>query len=330
MTIQITILGLGQIGASIGMALKENKVTARRVGFDRDRAVASASQTLNVVDEIKGLPDAVRTADVILLCLPLAEMRETLKGIAPHLKENAVVMDTAPVKNQMIQWAKEFIPEGRFYLGLIPALTVEALSAPETGLHAARPDLFQRTVMVVDAPPGTPEEVEQLAFSLAGALGAKPMHADAAESDGLMATTHLLPQLTSAALLNATVDEPGWSEARKLAGQAYVAVTSGVVHDGPASQKAAALSNREAVLRSVDALIASLASLRDDISKGNEQGLTEQLEQAFEARKRWLDERASAAWLKEGGDADETPDFGGQMLRFLFGSSVLDRMKKKK
>ncbi|MBI3739928.1 MAG: prephenate/arogenate dehydrogenase family protein, partial [Chloroflexi bacterium] len=48
MTAQITIIGLGQIGASIGMALGENKTTARRVGFDRDPAVANAALTLGV------------------------------------------------------------------------------------------------------------------------------------------------------------------------------------------------------------------------------------------------------------------------------------------
>lgn len=331
MTAQITIIGLGQIGTSIGMALKENKVAAKRVGFDRDLAVARAAASLDAVDEIKRLLDAVETADVVLLCLPLSEMRETLRQIGPGLKESAVVMDTAPIKSCMLQWAGEFIPQGRFYLGLVPSPTAEALSSPESGLNAARPDLFKKTVMVVDTPPGTPAEVEKLGFSFAQMLGAKPMLADLVESDSLMASVHLLPQLTSVALIHATIDQPGWAESRKLTGGAFAAVTRGAADfDTAASLKTASLANRDSVLRSLDLMLASLAALRDEIAEGEEQNLTERFDRAFEARQRWLDERTSAPWLTEGGNEVNLPEFGEQMMNMLFGSNVANRMKKKK
>ena len=331
MTAQITIIGLGQVGASIGMALGENKATARRVGFDRDPAVANAALTLGVVDEIKRLPDATQNADIVLLCLPLAEMRETLKKIGPVLKAGAVVMDTAPIKSQMTEWVQEFIPQGRFYLGLVPSLTAEALSAPESGLNAARPDLFKKTVMVVDVPPGTPEEVEKLGFGFARMLGAKPMLANLAESDSLMAAIHLLPQLASVALIHATIDQPGWAESRKLTGGAFAAVTRGAADfDDAASLKTASLVNRDSVLRSLDLMLASLTALRDEIAEDEEQNLTERFDQAFEARQRWLDERTVAPWLQEGGEGYDITDFGEQVMNMLFGSSIVNRMKKKK
>jgi prephenate dehydrogenase len=293
--------------------------------------VANAAVTLGVVDEIKNLPDAIKSADVVLLSLPLGDMRATLKQIGPHLKDNAVVMDTAPIKSQMTQWAKEFIPAGRFYLGLVPAVTVEAFSDPDSGLKAARPDLFKNTIMVVDAPLGTPAEVEGVAFGFARILGAKPILADLVESDSLMALVHLLPQLTAAALIDATIDQTGWAEARKLAGSAFASVTRGAAdYDDAPSLKSAALANRTAALHALDVLLASLNGLREEIANEDEQGLAERLGHAFEARQNWLDERAAALWLKEGGDAEEVRDFGEQMMQTIFGSRIIDRMKKKK
>lgn len=332
MAAQITIIGLGQIGASIGMALKDKKTSLLRVGFDKDQGVARAAETLGVVDQIKGLPEAVKEADIILLCLPLGEMRTMLQKIGLRLKENAILMDTAPVKNSMVEWVKAYLPAGRHYVGLVPAVTMNAVSALEMGFKAARPDLFRNTVMIVDAPPGTPFEVEQLAMNLVRLLEAKPMLADIAESDGLMATAHLLPQLTSAALLDATIDRPGWAEARKVAGRPFVGVTGGLAYyDDPASLKEAALANRPAVVHALDVMMASLKGLRDDIEKGDEAGLKGRLDEAFEARERWLDERGTAEWLKEGGDASaELPELGEQILQTLFGHRVIDRVKPKK
>src|ERR1700690_1155835 len=228
---QITIIGLGQIGASIGMALKKNK-NIKRVGYDKDAAVAKAAQSLEAVNEIKTLPAAVRDAAIILLCLPLSEIRETLRQIAPWLADNALVMDTAPIKSGVAQWAKEFIPIDRFYIGLVPGLNSQYITSFEYGLNAAMPDLFRKGIVAVDAPQGTPEAIVNRAFDFCRLLGARPMLADLMESDGWMTSVHILPQLTAAALITATVGQPGWLDARKFAGRPFSGVTSGMaIHD---------------------------------------------------------------------------------------------------
>ena len=156
--------------------------------------------------------DAVRDADIVLMALPLGEIQGMLKQVVAYLEENSVIMETAPVKDSILKSMRE-LPERRYYVGLVPAVTVGALADPETGLKGARPDLFKRTAMIVDVPSGTPQEVEQLAINFARLLGAKPLLADLGELDGLMATTHILPQLAAAAVLHATVDQPGWYDA---------------------------------------------------------------------------------------------------------------------
>jgi len=328
MSTQITIIGLGQIGASIGMALKDNK-NIKRVGCDKDAAVVKAAQSLEVIDEIQNLPKAVRDAAIVLLCLPLSEIRETLRQIAPWLADNAIVMDTAPIKSGVMQWAKELIPIGRFYIGLVPGINSEYIASLEFGLNAAMPDLFKKGIFAMDVPTGTPENIVNLALDFCRLLGAKPMLTDMLESDGLMASVHVLPQLAAAALLNATIGQPGWQEARKFAGRPFAGVTSGVAyHDDAIS-----LANRTSTVHALDILMAALKGLRDDIEQGNEEGVSERLNDASKDREAWLDERGEAVWLKEGGDQEDRPGFGQMVGQTVFGSTVFQRnagAKKKK
>ena len=96
MSVQITIVGLGQIGSSIGLALKAHDVNLRRVGHDKDAQSAKESQQMGAVDDVKyNLPASIREAKIVILALPLAEIRETLRVIAPDLQEGTLVLDTA-------------------------------------------------------------------------------------------------------------------------------------------------------------------------------------------------------------------------------------------
>ncbi len=329
---QIAIIGLGQIGGSVGMALKKANSSLRRVGFDKNPSVLSAAEALGAIDQgARRLSDAIRDADIVLLSLPLSQIPEILGHIKGHLKESAVVMETAPVKTGLVKALREALAEDRYFIGLVPGISTDAFTDSDTGLKAARPDLFRRTVMMIDVPRGAPEEVEQLAVNFVKLLGAKPMLADLAESDGLMTTAHILPQLTAAALLHATVDQPGWSDARKMAGRPFVGVTGGMAYyDDPASLKAAILSNPQAVVHALDVLIAALTGLRDDVERGDADSVGERLQVAYEARERWLNERGSAEWLREGGDTTDVPNVGDQIMQMFFGDSLVQKMKGKK
>ncbi len=324
----IAIIGLGQIGVSIGLALKERASGADLVGCDKDPAATRAAEIMGAVNKTMSTKQAARDAELVIMCLPLSEVRETLKTIGPALKEGAVVLETAPVKRQVAEWIREFVPEGRYYVGLVPTVTPEAVADTASGAKAARADLFKRTIMVIDAPARTPPEVEQVAIILVKILGAKPMLADMVESDGLMTTAHVLPQLAAAALLDASVDRPGWLEARKLAGRPFASVTGGMAYfDDPASLQLAAMGNPAVTTHALDTLIAAIKGIRDAIEAGDGDGLVDRLRDSFDSRERWLDERGAAEWLNEGGDSVELPQLGEQVLQMLVGGRIVDRLK---
>src|SRR5512143_3785702 len=122
MPVQITIIGLGQIGASIGLALKARNVDVRLVGHDKDPEAAKQAQKLGAVDDVKyNLPASVRDSGIVILALPFAGIRETLQVVAHDVPEGTLILDTAPSKTTTAAWARELLPPGRFYVGLTPA-----------------------------------------------------------------------------------------------------------------------------------------------------------------------------------------------------------------
>jgi len=328
MTTTIGIIGLGQIGGSIGLALKARAGADRILGHSRDGNTGRAAQAMGAVDAAVSLRDAVKEAQIVFLCLPLIEIRETLRQIGPFLSADAVVIDTAPIKSQLVQWAQEALPAGRYHIGLVPALNPAIIAGTDLGLKAARADLFDRAVMMVVRSAGTPEHVEALGMAIVKLLGAKPMITDVAEADGIMTTAHVLPQLAAAALIGACVGTGGWLEARKLAGRPFTSVSGGAAeHDDPQSVEAAVLANPERTVHGLDVLIAWLQGLRDDISNRDAEGVGERLRQSYRDRELWLQERAGAAWLSEAGEVVDMPDLGDQLTRLIFGGRFAEKKR---
>ena len=318
MTVQITIVGLGQLGASVGLALGKRRDDIHRVGHDISPEIAKKAQKKGAVDDVKyNLPAAVREANIVLLSLPVNAIRATLEVIAPDLPEGAVILDTSPIQTSVAEWAQEILPEGRYYVGLVPAINPKYLHRIELGIDAAEEDLFDDGVVMLGTLPGVPEEAVNVATNLIEVLGATVVFADFSETDGLMASTHIVPQLVAAGLLNAVVDQPGWIEARKLAGRPFAALTSALAYqDETESLGEAALLNRENVARVLDVVIRSLQGLRNDIANGNREDVTERLEMALESHDRWLGQRLKSNWSHESGkpDLSNLPSFWERLM----------------
>lgn len=332
MPVQITIIGLGQVGASIGLALKARGASVTIVGHDKDQRAAKAAREAGAVDTWKyNLPDSVREAHIVVLALPFADVRGTLEVIAPDLQEGTLILDTAPSKGTVAAWANELVPQGRFYVGLFPAIHPDRLHGIDYGTAAASADLFEKGVMAVTAPYGTPENVFKLTTDFISLLGSLPLMMDTTEADGLLGKVQVLPQLAAAALLDATLDQPGWQEAKKLAGRPYASVTSGLAyHDDAISLRDTALENRETMVRLLNSYITSLIQIRDEIEDGDRDALGTRLENAWSGRIRWFEERAEAEWLNRGAQKVDAPSFGNRINRLLFGSALSGRNKKNK
>ena len=316
--VEITIIGLGQIGASIGLALAEQKTKVHRVGVDYDQANTRAANKMGALDQaVNNIPSAVRKADLVILALPVDEVQETLKLIADELHPGAVVMNTSPIRVAIDQWAKEIMLPDRYFISITPTLNPAYLPDKAAGVEAARADLFKNGLMVITTPPGTHADAIKLATDLTTLLGASPYYADSLEADGLMASTHFLPKLISAALVNTVIDQPGWREARKLAGQPFYEVSNPIMDlDEVKVLGQGAILNRDNVIRTLDQFILALQDLREMIAKQDSAGLSNLMTHALEGRMIWWQQRQRGNWESMPADAAPTP---GNMFGRMFG-----------
>ncbi len=327
MTIQITIIGLGQIGGSIGLALGAHKETVKRVGHDKEPEVARAAMKAGAVDGISfNLPASVEQADIVILAMPLNEVRDTLRYIRADLKEGAVVLDTSPAKQQVEAWVQELLPRASQYIGLAPGINPLYLQETGGGLEAAHEDLFKEATFLLCLSPGAPEEVARLGTDFVRMLGANPLFSDAAEVDGLLASMLILPKLLTISLVDVTAGKPGWRDAGNLAERSYAAMTASAFdRDIADGVRDAALANRANVVRVLDGTIASLLELRDAIEREDRAALGKQIHAAYEKGYVWLSERHLGKYLpthkKANTDKGRTSSsLGGRMRQLFLGS----------
>ncbi len=322
MTIQMLIIGLGQIGASMGLAMADLKSQVRCLGYDADPSIAHQATKIKAVEKlVPNLAKAAASADLVMLALPASGLHDILETIAPGLKEGAVVMDVAPAKEAMVNWTRELLPAGRYYVGLSPAINAEYLEARGLSLKVAHRDLFRKGLIGIVTPSDSPPAAIQLATYLVSLLGAEHLFFDAVEVDSLMAAVHLLPQLVSAALLDATTKQPGWHEGRKLTGRAYADTTGALPQSGgPDGLADAAVLSSKHTLRVLDNLIAALQTYRDEIQEGQVEVLRDHLNRANEDRINWWAERLSGSWSStEPHSSSELPTSSQMFGRLLIG-----------
>jgi len=331
MTVKITIIGLGQIGASLGLALANHKGKVTTLGHDKSPETARKAQKLGAVESISNsLPASIEGADIVVLAIPFDEIYETLKIIAQDLREDAVVMDTAPVKTAVAEWVKELLPPKRHYVGLTPALNLASLEDPAQVLKGARADLFQKGVIAITAPQGTAEGALKLATEFVSLLGAQPFFADMAEVDGVMSSAHLLPGLAAAAITETVTGQPGWSDIRKMAGKSFSTATWPLESEDSTTLAETSLHNRANTIRVLDEYIATLISFRKDIAEENRKALQARLDRAGRERSQWQLERTKGNWLSVEIGGQEMPKAGDLLKRQIGGLDKIFRRGNKK
>jgi prephenate dehydrogenase len=281
----ITIIGTGVIGASMGLALKQNKDAPRLLGHDKELDQAKAAVKLGAFDKAEwNLINACEPADLIILAIPLSGIRPTLQAIAPYLKAGAVVSDTSRHKATVLTWATELLPSHVHFVGGDPLVQPAGL-----GQSHASANLFRSRLYCLTPAASADETAVQLLVSVVSLLGATPFFMDAEEHDGLAVAVDTLPSLLSVALLHTVASQSSWREMRKLAGHLFEQTSSGARGD-PDSLKEGLLSQRETLLYWLDSYLAQLQQVRALLVEGeaSSEALSHKLDQAIVERHNWL------------------------------------------
>lgn len=327
MSYQITIIGLGEIGTSLGLALNYHKDQLFRVGTDTRKSAEKNAENCGAVDKIiHNLSDAIKEADIVFLALPSKSVKDVMEWIGKEVREGCVVIDSCPTKTAAAGWAKEFLADPTHYVSVYPALNPDVLSVPGNSYNSAKEELFKNGTFYIAAAPNTESTVVKLAVDLANLVGSYSSFCDMAELDSLIASSMTMPAVISNAIFNTAYKQNSWRETAKLGGKVFFQMTrpehSGAVDPSPEMM----LQNRENTVRMLNEFILSLKEYRDALQNNDEASLRNLLENTKEKREKWFDAYVAKEWRHEASEKHEQMSAGeifGQM--FLGG---LSRRKK--
>jgi prephenate dehydrogenase len=277
----VAIVGLGLIGGSIALGIRERWPAIRVIGVDRSAVLAHAAGSGAIDRGVTDIGD-LDAPDLVVLSAPVQDNLRLL-GHAARLGASTVITDVGGTKRVIVQASSQLGPSGPVFIGGHPIGGAE-----HGGFAFARPDLFRRRPWIF-TPEGTvPAECLERVFAFAAGLGAKPTTMTAAEHDRLMAFLSHLPQLTASVLME-IVGEAVSTEGLRLAGRGLMDTTRLASSPAHIWQDICA-SNGDQIGAALDLLIARLTDLRRGLDRG------EFVEALFDAAARWRGE------LTKGGD----------------------------
>lgn len=258
---RVAIVGLGLIGGSMGLALRQARAAQQVVGYDLGRGVNEQARRTGALDQAHDtLADAVRGAELIILATPVGAMHALLQDLARLASPGAVITDVASTKSQVISWAEEFLPGNIYFVGGHPMAGKEV-----SGVSAADPALFRnRTYCLTPTKKTSPAALNKVA-QLIEILGARVRFLEPAEHDGQVAQVSHLPFLASSALMQSVGENSSWGDASQLASSGFRDATR-LAAGSPEMYRDICLTNGEAILRALDEYLAALHLVREQIA----------------------------------------------------------------
>jgi prephenate dehydrogenase len=289
MTLQTTIVGLGLVGSSIGLALKGTGADLQVIGHDKDSGAAKRAFKSGSVDRTEwNLINACDGADLIILSTPLTEVKSTLVAIAQELKAGCVVTDTAPLKVPVLTWASESLPDTVHFVGGHPIRGLQApgQSSGQVLVEEPSAELLDGAIYCLTPGTDTAPEALQTVADLAQAVGAQPYYLDAAEHDGLIAAVEGLPLLLAATLQVVASKSPSWREMIRLSGSDFGSITGLLAGDaGDLSERFDLNANNS--FRWMDAFLGEASKLCELLAAEDHEALQAFVADALEAREGW-------------------------------------------
>jgi len=272
---RVAIVGLGLIGGSIALAIRERWPSTVITAVDRPPVLAHASSS-GAIDRAAATVADIGPVDLVVLAAPVRQNVELLPQVMSRVSSGTVVTDVGGTKRDIVR-AAAALPSSDAFIGGHPIGGAE-----RGGFGFARPDLFRGRPWIFTPahhgrPPAMSSALDRLCELVRG-LGAKPATLDAETHDRVMAYVSHLPQLTASVLME--VVGRASQDALRFAGRGLTDSTR--LASSPASVwRDICAANADDIGPALDALIARLTELRADLRQGRV------VEEVFEDAARW-------------------------------------------
>ncbi len=275
----IAILGFGLMGASLALGLKKRGFTGRIIGYARREETRRQALENGVADQVFADPaDAVREADIVVICVPIWTIAKLAEQIVPALKPGAVVTDVGSTKSELLKlMCPLFQSSDAHFVGSHPIAGSE-----KTGIEAGNPDLYAGRLCIVCPVISTPPEADALVSNLWKSAGSDVVEMSPGEHDAMLASTSHLPHMIAAALARSVAGgDP--SKKADYCGTGFKDTTR--VASGSADMWVDIIdTNRDALVEEIDRFHDELQGLIKILRSGNGDDIRKWLEDARDDR----------------------------------------------
>jgi prephenate dehydrogenase len=314
---QVTIIGLGLIGGSIGMALRRwsaaNDNALRIIGYDADMEKQNLAKNRGAVDGTAwNLGEAVRDADIVILATPVGAMKELFADIGPALKFEAIVTDTGSTKTNVLEWAKA-LPSTVSFVGGHP------MAGKSESLEGADPDLFKGATWVVTPSATASETAIRNVLGLIAAVDAEAFFTEPDEHDAYVGGISHLPMVVAAGLVTTATGDNSWRDMRTLASTGFRDTTR-LALGSPEMHRDISMTNRQSLTRWIDQFIGTLEDFKSHLAEEDEDVAREKIHEFFTKAQ---EARARAEVTPKRGEDDTSPELKGESVSQSVGRMFL-------
>ena len=280
---KISIIGVGLLGGSLGLAAKQRKLASEIAGYVRRAASLRECEKAGAVDyATTDLLAAVSGADLVILCTPLAQMRAIVERMLPALKRGAIVTDVGSVKASVVRDVESLVKSaGAHFIGSHPMAGGE-----QAGVLAARADLFECAMCVVTptkkSNPTARRKVEQFWAALDGRV----LRLTPELHDVFVSRTSHLPHVAAAALASLVLN-PAHPEAQADLCATGFRDTTRIASGSPEMWRDISLANRKNLARELGVLVRGLEKFQQALQQSDVNAIAKFFETGKQRRDEW-------------------------------------------
>jgi prephenate dehydrogenase len=275
----VTIVGVGLIGASLGLALKQAGVVNKVLGVGRTKENLDQALKMGAIDGVVDLVEATMQSDVVVLCVPVAQMRAAFEVMEPHLESRTMITDAGSTKGDVILAAKEVL--GKKACQFVPAHPIAG--GAQHGAAAAKADLFQgKQTMICPLQENSPQDTA-LITGFWEAVGSEVKKIGVVQHDAIYAAVSHLPHLLSYALMASVVNSEDAEQKLSHIGAGFQDFTR-IAASSPEMWRDICLGNRTAILKELDQYLLIVNHMRKLIAENDGAGLEKLFNKASKAR----------------------------------------------
>ena len=269
---QITILGIGLIGASLALSCRQRKLADKIVGFGRNAGNLKKAQEKNVIDSgSTDLKTAVTGSDLIILCTPVGVLVERIREMIPFLQDGCIITDAGSVKGPLVEEIDALVPNTVHYVGAHPIAGGE-----QSGLEAARVDLLTGAKCIITPTANTQTEALQRVTEFWAEVGMRTLTMDAHEHDTVFGALSHLPHVVAYALMNtvANVKTASHGDILSMSGGGLKDITR-IASSDPVMWRDICLKNKLPVVTLINQFQSALENIKTLIEQDQGEALQE-------------------------------------------------------